>query len=405
MRVWLRSLPFLLLFPGYLAYHWAAINDLTPLFLGGFVNEASALVCAGFLFVLFCKRIQISRLTSLDILFLIFMIWFAFVVLLNFTLMTAPGVTKNHTAAFLQISATYLAARHIALDQIRRALLWMAVLLGVSIIWVASISPIELLVAGSDESSIANYQSLSRTFLITAIFGLSCIRMQFFRLTGYLLVVIVSFLLGARSELIGLFIFIPVFEAFLSKHPTRNLLFFAVSVIFGITAVYSSLDFLIELLPDNRVLYLLQLGTSDESVVARSVAQQIAWNAIFDSPLFGNYGHYEREASAGFYAHDWLGVWVDLGLLGLVLFFSLHAFAAWRALRIYSLTIKSNNEFLKQRLALAMGLLAMVIVFNLFAKNFTDTGWALAMGFLASLVNNHQSNRKRIKNSAECLRL
>lgn len=393
MRVWFRSLPFLSLFPAYFTYHWAAINDLIPLFFGGFINEVSALVCICFLIVFLCQRIQIRSLTSLDMLFLIFMIWFAFVILLNFFLMTAPGVSKNHTAAFLQISAVYLAVRYAGFDETQRVLMWMAFLLGLSVIWVAINSPIELLVAGSDESSIANYQSLSRSFLLIFIFGISFIWMRVIRWAWYLFAVTVLFLLGARTELMGFFIFIAVFELFSSTNPVRYFSIIAVIVMICVVTLYSSLSFLTELFPDNRVLYLLQLGVNDESVASRSVAQLAAWSAILDSPLLGDYGHYEKSFSAGFYAHNWLGVWVDLGLLGLVIFFSLHGLAAWIAFRIYKLSIKINDLIFKKRVALAMGVLAMVIVFNLFAKNFADSGLAVAIALLASLMTSRQSKK------------
>lgn len=397
MRAWLLSLPFLILFPTFFAYHWAAINELTPLFLGGFVNEMSAIICAGFLFALFRPRTKLLSLTSLDTLFLMFMIWFALVITINYILVTAPGVTKNHTAAFLQISATYLAARYIVLERIEKQLLWMAASLGVSVLWVAFTNPIDLLVAGSDESSVANYQSLSRTFCLTAVFGLYSVRTQFVRWTGYLLTTFILFLLGARSEVAGLFIFVAVFEIFSSTHPIRKLSLFVISTVVVAIALFSSLDVLVDLFPDNRALYLLQLGFDDESVIARSVAQQNAWNAILDSPLLGDYGHYEREVSAGFYAHNWLGAWVDLGLLGMFLFFSLHMYAAWCALRAYGLAIRTNEERQKRRIALAIGLLAMILIFNLFAKNFADTGLAVAIGFLASLVACRQTNRNQAR--------
>jgi hypothetical protein len=393
MMVWLRSLPFLLLFPAYFIYHWAAINDLIPLFFGGFINEVSAFVCVYFLIVFLCQRIHIRSLISLDMLFLIFMIWFAFVILLNFSLMTAPGVSKNHTAAFLQISAVYLAVRYVGFDESQRVLMWMAFLLGLSVIWVAINSPIELLVAGSDESSIANYQSLSRSFLLIAIFGISFIWMRVMKWAWYLFAVTVLFLLGARTELIGFFIFIAVFELFSSTNPVRYFFIIAVIVMICVVTLYSSLSFLIELFPDNRALYLLQIGVNDESVTSRSVAQLAAWSAILDSPLFGDYGHYEKSFSAGFYAHNWLGVWVDLGLFGLVIFFSLHGYATWIAFRIYKFSLKINDLIFKKKVALAMGVLAMVIAFNLFAKNFADSGLAVAIALLASLMTSRQSKK------------
>lgn len=399
VKHWFQSLPFLVLFPGFLAYHWAVINDLTPLFLGGYVNEVSALVCAGFLFGLFCKRIRISGLTSLDMLFLIFMSWFALVTLLNFTMMTAPGVTKNHTAALVQISAAYLAARKFSLDQIQKKLLWMAVILGVWIIWVASIGQIEFMVAGNYDSRIANYQSLSRTFLITAIFGVSSIRTPITRCAGYVFAAFVLFLLGARSELVGVFIIVFVFEVFSSAHSGRKL--FIIILCFALVAsvIFSFFDFLQEFFPDNRALNLIQLGASDESFAARSIAQQIAWDAVQNNPLLGDYGHYEKEVSPGFYAHSWLGVWVDLGFFGLALYLSIHVYAVWCAIRMYGFEINRKIDFYRQRLALAMGLLAMIVIFNLVAKNFTDTGLAVAVGFLASLMASHQYNPGRIKNT------
>jgi len=68
------------------------------------------------------------------------------------------------------------------------------------------------------------------------------------------------------------------------------------------------------ILADHRVLGLLELA-ADESALERRDQLAAAFRTIEARPLFGSYASYEP----GWYAHNILSSWVDMGLLGLAL--------------------------------------------------------------------------------------
>jgi hypothetical protein len=398
MIAWLRTLPFLALFPGYFAYHWAALNEWTPLVLGGYVNEVSALVCVGFVLawsisLLVGRRVTV-RWTVVDTSFALFMAWFAATVLLHALIASTPGVTNSHIASWVQLLACYLAVRHVSLELVRTPLLWTTAVFSAAVLWAAQTDLLGLLLRGSDESSAATYQGLARAVLITAAFGLCGQRARLVRWSGYMITLFVLFLVGARSEIVGAAILFGVLEVAASRRPMLIAMVVAASTLLGVFVVLGALDTLSEFFPDSRFLALLLEGSGDASAVERALYQELAWRAVLDSPILGDYGHYERVASAGAYAHNWLSAWVDLGLMGLLLFTALHLIAAWSAALVYRAAAASGDTARKRQAALGIGLLAMITVFNLVAKNFADPGLATATALLAALAGAHAFRRK-----------
>lgn len=391
MKSWFRSLPFFALFPGYFAYNWAALNGWIGLVLGGYANEVSALVCVGFILALSISLIvgrEISvRLNIVDACFALFMAWFGVTILFHLMIASAPGVTKNHVASWVQIMACYLAVRTLQFDIVRMPLLWVTVIFTIAVLWAAQTDLLGLLLRGSNDSSAATYQGLARALLITSTFSLFGQRLLWVRWLGYLATLFILFLVGARSEIAGAAILFGVIEIGASRRPMRSALLATVGAAVAAILLLMAVDALAELFPDNRFIALLLEGSNDASAVERSIYAAMAWRAIQESPVLGDYGHYEYVASAGAYAHNWLSVWVDLGLVGLFLFVLLHLIAARTATLNYRLAILSGDSSRKRQAAFGVGLLTMVIIFNLLAKNFTDPGLATAGAFLAAMAS------------------
>ena len=406
MITWLRALPFLALFPGFFAYHWAALNGWTPLVLGGYVNEVSALVCVGFVLAWSISLLVGRRLavhwTAVDTCFALFMAWFAATVLLHVLIASTPGVTKSHIASWVQLLACYLAVRHVSLELVRTPLLWMAGLFSVALLWAAQTDLLGLLLRGSDESSAATYQGLARAVLITAAFGLAGQRLRLIRWSGYMITLFVLFMVGARSEIVGAAILFGVLEVAASRRPMVTAMVVAASTALRAIVLFGALDTLSDFFPGSRFFALLMEGSGDASVVERASYQELAWQAVLESPMLGNYGHYEHVASSGAYAHNWLSAWVDLGLMGLLLFTALHLIAAWSAALVYRSAAASGDSARKRQAALGIGLLAMVTVFNLVAKSFADPGLATATALLAALVGAYPFRRKMTEPRSVC---
>jgi hypothetical protein len=398
MIAWLRTLPFIALFPGFFAYHWAALKEWIPPVLGGYVNEMSALVCVGFVIAWLISLLLVRRLTVrwtvVDTGFALFMAWFAITILLHIVVAKTLGVTKSHIASWVQLLACYLAIRHVSLELVRTPLLWMAALFSAAVLWAAQTDLLGLLLLSSDKSSTATYADLARALLITAVFGIGGQKSRLLRCSSWAVMLFVLFLIGARSEIVGAVILFGVLEIVASRRPMHVALLVVVSIVLSAIVVLGELDTLFQFFPDNRFLALLLEGSGDASSAERALFQELAWRAVLDSPILGDYGHYEREVSAGAYAHNWLSAWVDLGLVGLLLFIVLHVMAAWSAMFVYRTAAASSDVTRMLQSAMGIGLLTMVTVFNLMSKSFADTGLATATALLAALLAAHPVRRR-----------
>jgi hypothetical protein len=79
------------------------------------------------------------------------------------------------------------------------------------------------------------------------------------------------------------------------------------------TLVYANIDSLLSLLPNNRVLELLDLSHST-SANKRQHLTVYAVQTIAHYPIFGDYASYQP----GLYSHNVLSAWVDTGLFGFI---------------------------------------------------------------------------------------
>jgi O-antigen ligase len=394
----LRALPFLALFPGYFAYHWSAINGWTPLYLGGYVNEISTAILIGLVFVVGVRFMLASKApmgwSSVDTAFSLFMVWFLMVVMVHAILTTAPEVTKNHIASIIQLAGAYIALRVYPQQHGRWALLVVTVLFSLSVLQAAEQDILGLLFRTTQGTGYTTYQGLARAYLMTAAFALMFLPVALLRWAGYAGVTFVLFLLGARSEIIGAVILFALFEIAMSRRPLRALLITSVTIAAIGLVLFSLIDWIEYLFPDNRLLTLVLKQTGDASVEERALQQALAWDTVLGKPILGDYGHYAKELSAGAYAHNWVSVWVDLGIIGLLLFLFLYGAVFRSGLAIYRASLNIRADVLRVFASVGLGLLVMTAAFSLFAKTFTDPGLAAVAGLFAGLYA-HLSRRTR----------
>jgi len=160
-----------------------------------------------------------------------------------------------------------------------------------------------------DADSLATYQGFARSYLMTFMPIIAHTRSRPLRLVLYAVGAATLFVNTARSEFAALLFAIPIIEFYFSRN---KLLFLGVAVMLG-AAVGSHLDDIVASLPDNRILELLDLSQST-SANKRHHLTVYARNTIAAHPLMGDYASYPP----GFYSHNVLSAWVDLGLFGFV---------------------------------------------------------------------------------------
>lgn len=390
------TLGFVLLFPLYFIYHWLSLGGAIPRFLGGFVNEASLLVVLMLMATIAVSclrpRSNVAAVTPADIVFAVFICFFATVVAAHAGLGSTPTVVRSHAASIGQLAAAYLVFR---LFPYRSRGAWRLVaacfiVLSTLVLEAAYRDLLGLLLSGSDDSAAATYQGLARGYLMVAILALTGLRHALPRWLGYLLTLFVLFLIGARSEVAGAVILFTAFEIASSRAPWRVSLRVAVAIAFTSVAVWLNLDVLDEIFPENRLLFLLAQGTDDGSVSERQVLQGYAWSTIQAHPLMGDFGHYESLGGAGAYAHNLLSAWVDLGVVGLILIIA----AFWVSVAGIIATATDTSDSAKQHRALCVALMALTVFLFAFAKNFTDPSLGVAVGSSAALYGDWSRRRR-----------
>jgi hypothetical protein len=217
--------------------------------------------------------------------------------------------------------------------------------------------------------SLATYQGFARSYVYAYLVLLSVSRSLAIRLPLYVAGTCALFLNGARSEFSAILFLIPIIELYYAK---RRI--YAISILIFLAAlIVCGIDQITSMLPENRILQLLDLSHST-SAVARQHLTANALQTISENPIFGDFASYPD----GHYAHNVLCAWVDFGLLGIVFFMSLLIWGAgWLFLNGF-FSRKKSASFL-----LAWCFICITILWVLTAKNVPDMSVGAAMGALA----------------------
>ncbi|MFQ6558113.1 O-antigen ligase domain-containing protein [Pseudomonas sp. Lb2C1-1] len=309
----LALLSMLALFPGAFFYQVCVGTGLIPAFAGGYFGVA----CAA-LFILLGARYALDTLKNLklqtfDTAYFGFLLYFAGIAIFNAILMDDSKYLAWHLASIIQSAAVYLVFKGMTRQSTAsKFLLWLSVLAMTTCIFyfmeegVFSIRSI----SGKTEN-ISSYQGFALYYLLCVIVAISSTQTRILRILTYPAITYALYVNGARSEFIGLLIFIVSFEVCRS----RIKMFSVISSIVLIFTLSATLYSGIINLPENRVTLLLNLSNDNSSTVRDQLSEQ-GFSKIMDNPILGNYGEYEK----GYYIHNILSAWLDLGLFGFIYF-------------------------------------------------------------------------------------
>ena len=324
MKRWLRRftwsghsvgiLAFLLLFPGFFFYHTLLGLGLTRAFLGGYFAPVSLLMGLPLCFFYAYKvRRDQSQLGLPDVCFGLYVAYFLVVVAIQAAADANPAIIGNHLLGVLFLVNMYFMFR---LTDFSRAEVRFAVLASLAamsaIVFAYSVDGAFYLApqgAARNPESLATYQGFSRSYLVTFVAAIAYCRSRSLRVLLYCLAAPTLFVNTARSEFAAMMFLVPIIEIYYAK---RKMAFTAVLVLLFIL-VYANLEQLLAMLPDNRILELLDLSQST-SANKRHHLSVYAWNTITQFPIFGDYASY----TPGFYSHNVLSAWVDTGFFGFI---------------------------------------------------------------------------------------
>ncbi len=305
-------LAFLALFPGFFFYHTLLGLGLTGAFLGGYFAPVSLLVALPLCFFYAYKvRRDQAQLGLPDVCFFLYISYFLLVVTIQAAAGANPVIVGNHLLGMLFIVNLFFIFRLTDFNRADLRLAALASLAGMSaIVFAYAVDGAFYLSAhgtARNPESLATYQGFSRSYLVTFMAVIAFCRSQPLRLLLYGVAAPTLFVNTARSEFVALLFLAPIIEIYYSR---RKLLLSAVLLtLFIVLSFY--LDALLSMLPDNRILELLDLSQST-SANKRHHLSMYALNTIANFPAFGDYASY----TPGFYSHNVLSAWVDTGLFG-----------------------------------------------------------------------------------------
>ncbi len=303
---------FLALFPGFFFYHTLLGLGKMGAVLGGYFAPMSLLFVGPLLFM-YAYRLRHDRnqLTRADLFFNLYLCYFACIVTLNALAGANRQIVVNHLLAILFMLNLFLIFKFT--DFGRRSFRHAAIasMLAMSaIVFAFSVDGafyLGSLGASKNPESLATYQGFSRSYLLTFCVVIAFTGAMRLRLLFYCLAAPTLFVNSARSEFVAMLALVPVVELYHSRRKLLILAAFAALLALG----YAYLDALLSLLPDNRILELLDLSHSS-SANKRQHLSEYALQTIARYPIFGDYASYPP----GLYSHNVLSAWVDTGLFG-----------------------------------------------------------------------------------------
>jgi hypothetical protein len=365
---------FILLYPGFFFYQTLLGIGAIGAYLGGYFTLVALLLLIPLLLAFMgAIRRHKNYVSNFDLWLVLFVIYYFAVLAVNFAAGADQMIVERYVQSMIFCFETYVIFRMIDLENKRFIMIIAASLLVMSAItYYFSIGGFFFLQALGEAQSpenLATYQGFARSYIYSYLVLISVVRSMAIRYVLYAIATCALFLNGARSEFSAVLFLIPIIELYYAKHR-----FYAMSILIFLAAfIVGGIEQITNMLPENRILQLLDLSHSS-SAVARQHFSQNALQTISENPVFGDFASYPD----GHYAHNVLCAWVDFGLFGMVFFMSL---LIWQAVSLFL-----NGFFIRTKssyFVLAWSFICITLLWVLTAKNVPDMSVGAAMGAFA----------------------
>ena len=361
---------FVIVFPFFILYHTLiAFSIINPVFGSLLAGAASVIILLFFINFIFSMRLATSNNNIYNSL-----VWFFYFYCFLWSLIhyIFNGHKEYISSSFFQVVGSlvvslcmYFIGRFIVVNKIWKiGLITVFSFFTFLMLYTLSTGNLSFMPnrVGGAEDVVASYQAFSGLFLVLGILLLVISRSIVFKLIIYLLVSIIIFYLGSRSEFIafilGGFIYIVFFTEF--KHK----LYLSIVLIPVIFFILLSFDREMIFLSNSRIFELTDIESSS-SWNSRQDLNTIAVQQIQDSPFLGFFGgHAYYFGSTGAYAHNFLSSWVSYGFIGFISFISLIFFPLVTSIKLLFLEKKINN---REKIIFLLSLLFLLLL--LFSKS------------------------------------
>lgn len=373
-RKFVAHAAFLLLFPGFFFYQTLLGIGAVGAYLGGYFTLVALVLLLpltyAFLYAVKSNRNYVSKLD----LCLVFIAGYYLVVLaVNFAAGKDTMIVERYVQAIIFCFETYVIFRLIDLDDknFRRLVVLSLVIMSLVTFYfsVGGFFFLQALGEAKDPKNLATYQGFARSYIYTFLILISTVRYIAVRYLLYVVVTSALFLNGARSEFSAVLFLIPANELYLAK---RRL--YAIFTLFLLSVfLVGGVDYIVTMLPENRILQLLDLSHSSSANTRQRFAND-ALRTISENPVFGDFASYPD----GHYAHNMITMWVDFGLFGFIFFAVLLVWpATWLFFNGF-FSRRKTNDFV-----LAWSFVCVTILWAITAKNMPDMCVGAAMGAFA----------------------
>lgn len=378
---------FLALFPGFFFYHFLLGTGQIHAFLGGYFAPVSlAFAFPVFMFYIRQLRQNRSRLLPNELYYGGFLAFICVVAVVNGANGKNPVIVIAHLLGALYMANTFIMFKMIDFGHPEVRYPAMFCLLGMSaIIFSYSVDGVfrmDAMGLALDPSALSTYQGLARSYLVNCLCVVAYTRNLPLRSVLYVVGATSLFLNTARSEFVALLFAIPFIEFYFAKHK----LLFAIVLALIASLIAMNLDHLLSMIPDNRIMELLDLSHSTSAIARRHLAE-LAMRTISAYPIFGDYASY----APGHYAHNIMSAWVDLGIFGFIYLVAL--------LALPTISMLINGYFLREDngdLILGFSMACAVILLLIKSHFFTDMLVGAMLGAYSQYRLKGKYSRKRI---------
>lgn len=189
---------------------------------------------------------------------------------------------------------------------------------------------------------------------------------------------------GARSQLLNLILILFVYFALMSKMNIRRKIALVIVIIAIFLKAYS-------LVPERMTnFYALSQQTDSASVVTRFELYKGALNDFMDNPLLG-VGTGNSDRGVGFPHNIILEVASELGILGLIIFFSMCYVTVYKA-TAYMKSQKNTDTAILMKISLMLFVYAMLVL--MYSDRLVTTIWFFVPVSIISFLSKHQDKNK-----------
>lgn len=365
-------LAFVLLFPGAFFYHVGTGIGYIPHVLGGYISYVGAAILSVFLANSLLATIKDRTVKKYDLSFYIFIILFGSISAISYINGYHIENAQSNFLLFINLIACFYIFKGINLtDQtFKKTILTSTLLMSATILYLSSGGRFSIELLSETPESVASYQTFAIAYICPLALSIGKTETRLYRNAIFALGMICLYLNSARSEFVGLVIFFLVFEASASKYRI-------ITPVIAIALATIALVALVSIDPemaDNRITQLMDLS-KDESSNVRDAISREGLEKILASPVFGDYGNYEP----GYYIHNILSAWQELGIFGFAYFIFL-IYSPTKRFAVSALMYGDRSR----GTALCLGMLAATIVLLIFGKYFAYPLVAVALGMASS---------------------